>query len=52
MRVYLDSLFTEGRVRTMGRLLIDAAIPAGRREQYERKRVPGAASLRLSDYFS
>lgn len=33
------------------RLLIDATMPFDRREQYERKRVPGAETLKLSDYF-
>ncbi len=34
-----------------GRLLIDATIPFDRRSEYERKRIPGAESLELADYF-
>lgn len=33
-----------------GRLLIDATVPLDRRAEYERKRVPGAESIKLSDY--
>ena len=33
-----------------GRLLIDATKPFGRAAEYERKRVPGADAIRLSDY--
>lgn len=35
-----------------GRLLIDATIPFDRRAEFERKRVPGADSIKLSDYLS
>jgi UbiD family decarboxylase len=34
-----------------GRMLIDATVPLERKHAYERKRVPGADTLRLSDYF-
>lgn len=33
-----------------GRLLIDATRPLHRRAEFERKRIPGAATVRLSDY--
>lgn len=33
-----------------GRLLIDATMPFDRRAEFERKRVPGADTLKLSDY--
>lgn len=35
-----------------GRLGIDATIPFGRKEEYERKRIPGADAVNLSDYFN
>ena len=34
-----------------GRMLIDATVPLDRKHAYERKRVPGADSLNLADYF-
>ena len=33
-----------------GRLAIDATMPWGRAAEFERKRIPGAADLRLADY--
>lgn len=35
-----------------GRLGIDATIPFGRKDEYERKRIPGADTVNLSDYFN
>jgi len=35
-----------------GRLGIDATVPFNRRHEYERKKIPGAQSLRLADYFA
>lgn len=35
-----------------GRLLIDATVPFGRRDQFRRKSIPGAAGIRLSDYLA
>jgi len=35
-----------------GRLGIDATIPFGRKKEYERKRIPGADTVNLSDYFN
>lgn len=34
-----------------GRMLVDATVPLDRKHAYERKRVPGADTLKLSDYF-
>lgn len=34
-----------------GRMLIDATVPPERKQAYERKRIPGADSLDLADYF-
>lgn len=33
-----------------GRLAIDATVPFGRRDEFRRKRIPGAADIRLADY--
>ena len=33
-----------------GRLAIDATVPFGRKDEFLRKRIPGAATLRLADY--
>ncbi len=30
---------------------IDATVPFARRHEYERKKIPGADSVKLSDYF-
>ena len=35
-----------------GRLAIDATVPFGRREEFLRKRIPGAEAIRLSDYIA
>ncbi|MFI4982793.1 MAG: UbiD family decarboxylase, partial [Nevskiales bacterium] len=35
-----------------GRLGIDATVPFGRKAEFERKRIPGAASLDLRDYIA
>jgi UbiD family decarboxylase len=35
-----------------GRLGIDATVPFNRRHDYERKKIPGAHSVRLADYFA
>jgi len=35
-----------------GRLAIDATVPFGRREEFLRKRIPGADTIRLQDYLS
>ena len=34
-----------------GRLAIDATVPFGRREEFVRKKIPGADSIRTADYF-
>ena len=34
-----------------GRLGIDATVPFGRTQEFQRKRIPGAATLALKDYF-
>lgn len=33
-----------------GRLAIDATVPFGRRDEFRRKRIPGASDIRLADY--
>ena len=33
-----------------GRLAIDATVPFGRRDEFRRKRIPGAGDIRLADY--
>ncbi len=35
-----------------GRLAIDATVPFGRRDEFRRKRIPGADTLRLADYLT
>ncbi len=35
-----------------GRLAIDATVPFGRREEFLRKRIPGADAIRVKDYLS
>jgi 4-hydroxybenzoate decarboxylase len=47
----LPGFFRDPHRDHWGRLLIDATIPFDRPQEYERKRVPGAGTLKLSDYF-
>jgi len=35
-----------------GRLAIDATVPFGRKEEFLRKRIPGAERVRLADYLA
>jgi UbiD family decarboxylase len=45
------SFYRDPHKEHWGRLGIDATVPFSRRHEYERKKIPGAQSVRLADYF-
>jgi UbiD family decarboxylase len=45
------SFYRDPHKEHWGRLGIDATVPFDRRHEYERKKIPGANSVNLSDYF-
>jgi UbiD family decarboxylase len=45
------SFYRDPHKEHWGRLGIDATVPFERRHEYERKKIPGARSVNLSDYF-
>jgi len=46
------SFYRDPHKEHWGRLGIDATMPFNRRHEYERKKIPGAQSVRLADYFA
>ena len=46
------SFYRDPHKQHWGRLGIDATVPFNRRHEYERKKIPGAQSVRLADYFA
>lgn len=45
------SFYRDPHKEHWGRMGIDATVPFARRHEYERKKIPGADSVRLADYF-